>query len=445
LGYTLKVEAYPDSREIRLGAPPISGLMLNPDIGISTLRISEKTVVDWAEEEAERKAREAPQPVNWSDLLPVLRRYGKPRLRDVLPTHIAIRGTVSRVDVNPGINNIQVVNVVFRESPFVPDPPPSRGPYSEFNVCTTSPDIFQDLFGADFRTSMIGKSIEVRGLPWGVDCRGLLGGIDITLARQVRPVPSAQFAAGTRFWVPPPVVVFVPPPRPAPTNAEIEASIDTAANSLAWDEEFRTKGQWRNACLQQGEKAYAANPGNQVAIGQQTAACMEAVDRRLAQEAPQQAQKAQACVRQLRKAYPNGPSDDPAGHQREWLACVEAQQARPDGAAPAPSPAPAAAPIAARPAPAPARATAPAPTTTDSPDAAAARAKALQDQQQRAAQDSLATQQKSAQDARQQAQKAQACIVEWLKAHPDGGQSDPAGFQKGYVACLQMGQAQPAK
>ncbi len=147
--------------------------------------------------------------MNWTDLLPTLRRFaGRPELRDVLPPHIAIRGTVSRVDVTPwGIDNIQVVNVVFRESPVVPDSLNSNHePYAEFNVCTTSLDIFQDVFGADFRTSMIGKSIEVRGEPGGAFCRALRGSIGVTLARQVRPVPSAQFAAGTRAWVPPPVV-----------------------------------------------------------------------------------------------------------------------------------------------------------------------------------------------------------------------------------------------
>jgi hypothetical protein len=221
--------------------------------------------------------------------------------------------------VNPGIdvnnNNIQVVNVVFRESPFVPDPRPDREPYSEFNVCTTSLDIFQDVFGADFRTSMIDKSIEVRGEPWGVSCRGLRGGIGITLARQLRPIPSAQFAAGTRVWVPPPVVV--PPPRPLPTSAEIEANIARAAASLVADEERRAEGRMRAACVEQGEKALA-NPGNRVAeaIGKETHACLEAVDGRLAQEAPQQLQKAQACVRQLFKAYPDGPAGDFDGFQK---------------------------------------------------------------------------------------------------------------------------------
>ncbi len=337
------------------------------------------------------------------------------------------------------------MNVVFRESPFVPDPRPDREPYSEFNVCTLRPDILRDVFGADFGTSMIGKSIEVQGEPWGAGCRGLRGGIGISLARQVRPAPSAQFAAGTRVWVPPPVVL--PPARPVPTSAEIEANIARAAASLVADEERRAEGRMRAACVEQGEKALA-NPGNRVAeaIGKETHACLEAVDGRLAQEAPQQLQKAQACVRQLFKAYPDGPAGDFDGFQKGWDACFEALQARPAGASPAPpTPAPAAAPVAAPPAPAPARATAPGPTTTGGADAAAARAKALQDQQQRAAQDTLATQQKSAQDARQQAQKAQVCIQEWLKAHPDGGQSDPEGYQKGYVACLQMGLAQPAK
>ena len=368
LGYTLKVEAYPDSREIRLGVPPISGMM-NPDRPLSTLRISEKTVVDWAEEEAERKARETPQPVNWSDLLATLRRgYGRQRDRDLFPKYIVIRGTVSKVEVN---------NVFFRESPDI-DRGPNFPPAPEFAVCTTRLDIFQDVFGADFRTSMIGKSIEVQGEPfYGTGACG----IGITLARQVRPVPSAQFAVGTRFWVPPPSAV------PSFTPAE------TAALQAKWEEDL----QRRHVCAEQAAKAY-----------------------------PEYFLK----------------SEQRAAYQKLFQACMEGAGSPTS----APSPTPAAAPVAAAPATAPAKATAPAaPTTTESPEAAAARAKAVQDQQQRAAQDRLATQQKSAQDARQRAQKSQACILEWLKAHPDGGQSDPVTFQMGYAACLQMGQAQPAK
>jgi hypothetical protein len=78
-------------------------------------------------------------------------------------------------------------------------------------------------------------------------------------------------------------------------------------------------------------------------------------------------------------------------------------------------------------------------------DSAAARTKALQDQQQRAAQEKLAAQKESAQNARQQAEKAQACTQQLLKDYPDGGRSDPAGFQKGLLACVQAQQVQPAK
>ena len=94
-----------------------------------------------------------------------------------------------------------MAEINFRESPLA-----AGRPYPEFNVCTERLDILTEQFGADFRTGMIGKVIEVRGianLP-GTVCWGQLGEIQLFLARQVRQVPSAQFAAGTRVWVPPP-------------------------------------------------------------------------------------------------------------------------------------------------------------------------------------------------------------------------------------------------
>ena len=323
LGYTLTVEAHPDSREITLESLPVSGEVSED----GPVRISEKTIVNWAEEEAERKAREAPEPVNWTDLLPTLRRYaGRPELRDVLPPHIAIRGTVSRVDVTPwGIDNIQVVNVVFRESPVVPDSLNSNHePYAEFNVCTTSLDIFQDVFGADYRTSMIGKSIEVRGEPEGAFCRALRGSIGVTLARQVRPVPSAQFAAGTRVWVPPPVVV--PPPRPAPTNAELEADLASRATAATSEVEFRARARMNAACSERMEKALNANPGNRDAIVKERSACLGAVNA----EARRESQKAQACALQVIRAdaNPDGSSRDFEGLQRALRACTQALPAK---------------------------------------------------------------------------------------------------------------------
>src|SRR5437867_7220948 len=106
----------------------------------------------------ERKARESrlspTQRMDWSDLLTALRK--KPQsvgIWAVIPRNIVIRGTVSSIEVSKDTfePNVQWVDVAFRESP-VTDVGPNRRPYSEFNVCASNPDIFEDLFGADFRT-----------------------------------------------------------------------------------------------------------------------------------------------------------------------------------------------------------------------------------------------------------------------------------------------------
>ena len=84
---------------------------------------------------------------------------------DVKPRYIVIQGTVSNVVMleGPGSPNpIRQVNVAFRESPPVADARP-RFAIPEFGVCATNPEIFQDVFGKDFLTSMVGKTIEVQG------------------------------------------------------------------------------------------------------------------------------------------------------------------------------------------------------------------------------------------------------------------------------------------
>jgi hypothetical protein len=149
--------------------------------------------------DANARAPERAQRMNWSDLLPAMRKIARSqKLWDVIPRYIVIRGTVSSIEerddsVEPGV---RWVDIAFRESPAI-DTGPNRRPYSEFNVCTSKPDVFETLFGADFRTSMIGKTIEVEGeIAPGNECRGLRASIRVTLARQVRLVPSAQFEPG---------------------------------------------------------------------------------------------------------------------------------------------------------------------------------------------------------------------------------------------------------
>jgi hypothetical protein len=249
LGYTLKVEAYPDTREIRLASLPVSGEVSED----GPVRISEKTIVNWTDEDAARREREEPEAVKWVDLLGALRmrdnQGSTPPLWDWIPRHMVIRGTVSRVDVTDGVTvsgtKIQIANVFFRESPPVDERRASRIPVPtpEFNMCTDRPDILQERFGADFRTSMLGKSIEVRAETGGAYCRGsLLSSMQIYLAHEVRPVPSAQFAAGTRFWVPPPSAV----PPPSISRAEKDALLGKLE-----DEQAR-----RVACAGEAAKKY---------------------------------------------------------------------------------------------------------------------------------------------------------------------------------------------
>jgi hypothetical protein len=284
LGYTLTVEAYPDSREISLGALPVGGFFSDGTLGATI--IHEQSEVNWAQEEAASKEREG-QPVNWSDLLPALRsvRYPRPTIRDVLPGYIVIRGTVSSVEVD---DTTQFAVVTFREAPAVPS-------YTRYKMCTGRLDILRERFGADFRTSMVGKPIEVRGNPGG-DCNREIG-INILLAHHVRPVPSAAFAADARVWVPPPAAV--PPTPTPPTPAEIEATNAANAMSIAnvaySQVELRARTRLSAACGAQHETAIAANPGNRIAIDNEYFACRGAVNT----NARAEAQRGALCARQI--------------------------------------------------------------------------------------------------------------------------------------------------
>ena len=248
LGYTLNVEGYADTGEItfRQECDPCdkkAEAKLTPEeraarqrqeaamnqaigglTGLGPAGAFFGSVMQRQNQEAadERKARESrlspTQRMDWSDLLTALRKPGS-KVWEKIPRNIIIRGTVSSVEVSKDTfePNIQWVDVAFRESP-VTDVGPNRRPYSEFNVCTSSQDIFEDRFGADFSTSMIGKTVEIEGETQGAVCRGLRGSIRITLAHQVRPVQSARFEPGT-------VPKFVPltPEPPKLTPEQVEA------------------------------------------------------------------------------------------------------------------------------------------------------------------------------------------------------------------------------
>jgi hypothetical protein len=169
--YTLTVEPFADSREASLGRLDTGGFFSDGPMG--TTIVHENAQMNWAETAAERKLREAPQPITWNDLLPAFRRaLSRETLqsggRFPLPSYIKVRGTVSAVELRQhpidATTNLTVAEINFRESPFAagrPDP--------EFNVCTDRLDILQEVFGADYRRSMIGKTIEVQGKPEGME------------------------------------------------------------------------------------------------------------------------------------------------------------------------------------------------------------------------------------------------------------------------------------
>lgn len=112
---------------------------------------------------------------------------GRPRQ---MPPYLTMRGTVSRVEVRPapsGINETGPwVNVYFRESTEQATGAFGTS-YGAFNVCTFGTEIFEGMFGPDFRTRMNGQVLEVQG-EYGNGCMGWKGSIRIELAHQVRKI-----------------------------------------------------------------------------------------------------------------------------------------------------------------------------------------------------------------------------------------------------------------
>src|SRR5439155_2837169 len=139
---------------------------------------------DAAQEAKERAARvKPPQPVNWGDLLPAMKMTpASGGLPPEIPRNIMVRGTVSRIEEAPANATEHWVDIYVKES--------SDG---MFDVCALGPDIFQDAFGANFRTAMIGKAIEIEGQLQRYNCKGFKGSIRVTLAHQARVVASALF------------------------------------------------------------------------------------------------------------------------------------------------------------------------------------------------------------------------------------------------------------
>jgi len=212
LGYTLNVVAYPDTREVTFKEDCAKCRSKETPLTAEQKAAGQQTVralssispgfaglVNRADKEAAKEAKDReerlkpPQGINWSDLLPALKRVpmsgGRP---PEMPQNIVIRGTVSRIEEAPANAwSEHWVNVYFKESPD-----------AMFGVCALGPEIFQDALGANFRTSMIGKPLEVVGEFQRYYCKEYKGSIRVTLSRQLHPVNTAQFDVAATLWKP---------------------------------------------------------------------------------------------------------------------------------------------------------------------------------------------------------------------------------------------------
>jgi len=147
------------------------------------------------EEQELKESLEGPpefQRMNWNEMNHALAYVHGSGGRPVeMPQYLIIRGTVSRVDVSPPGASEHWVDVYFRESAEQASSSYETS-YGAFNVCTSDAGIFEDMFGPDFRSRMIGQVFEVEGEYQRNYCKGWKGSIRVSLAHQVHAVGAPK-------------------------------------------------------------------------------------------------------------------------------------------------------------------------------------------------------------------------------------------------------------
>jgi hypothetical protein len=178
LDYTFNVLAYPDTSELTFKdvCEPCQGRQPQ----IETLSRPAWSDLGWFEYEAHRQT-------------------------PTVSSAISLRATVSGVErALPGAR-VPRVTIHFKEPEL-----------SQFAACLLGPEILEDLFGAGFQTSMVGKTLEIDGaLGKGSACDRSPMSISVTLARQIHLVNPGQTVARTDSKVvawSKPVVRTIPPP-----------------------------------------------------------------------------------------------------------------------------------------------------------------------------------------------------------------------------------------
>jgi len=221
LNYALNVVAYPDSREITFNnfcepcdkkaqaritpgeraarqqrseavnqeignleaTGPLGALLMGNVVKLGKQQAQEEERK--REQERRQQRPESYQRMNWNDMnLALAHVRGSGGQPPEMPQYLIIRGTVSRVDVSPPGASEHWVDVYFRESSEQASTSFETS-YGAFNVCASDAGIFEDMFGPDFRSRMIGQVLEVQGEYQRNYCKGWKGSIRVTLARQL--------------------------------------------------------------------------------------------------------------------------------------------------------------------------------------------------------------------------------------------------------------------
>jgi hypothetical protein len=313
-----------------------------------------------------------------------------------------LQGTLSGMQRHNAVE--QWFDVFFEESPD-----------HKFRVCTEHPEVFADVFGANYANAMVGKKVEVEGRVLG--CPGSPG-ILVELAHQIKLVGSAP---GMVASATPPAFKFPEDPnRPnrnkptsPPTPGDIAVERERTVNVVGTEMYRRAESRLSKKCADEANARFQAGAVDPIKERQVSAPCIA----RVQPGAEQAGEKARTCAREI---LTRDPKMQTAALYEGVTTCMQATsgsaQAEPSNA-PARAPAPAQAPAAA-PAPAPSRAPVAAPASLPSAPAAT----------QRAATPAPA--------APTRAEKSQACVAETMQKLGPNALRDIAAYQKSIQDCL---------
>jgi hypothetical protein len=173
-------------------------------------------VDDVNDTERQEKARRAeiakgPYQMNWKDLPSFMTSAYNTRGSVMLNRHIVLRGTISRIFTPASGRGADSVNMYFQEGSSMSKPLDRLpgdyfvngylGTERTFAICTYQTDILSEVFGANYATAMIGKTVELEGELNRNECEAAAG-VRLRLARQVKPVTPNLVMAKGQTWTP---------------------------------------------------------------------------------------------------------------------------------------------------------------------------------------------------------------------------------------------------